>query len=66
MFDSFGLDKNDVESAKFSWTNIPKWFVGRAAFVAWWVLQHVKGYKHLDTKIYNNESISGKINTVHP
>jgi hypothetical protein len=41
--------------------NCIKRIVARDGFVAWWILQHVKGYKHLDTKIINNESFSGTL-----
>ena len=61
MYDSFGLDKHDVHTSDYKESKL-KWLLGRMGFIAWWVLQHVKGYKHLDTKIYNNETISGKIN----
>ena len=59
MYDSFGLDSDDVKS--FGSKSVFKKIGFKLSFIAWWVLKHVKGYKHLDTKIYNNEVISGTI-----
>lgn len=35
--------------------------VAEDGFIAWWILQHVSGYKHLETKIINNESFSSTL-----
>lgn len=61
MYDEFGLDKHDIHTADFH-NSFGKWFFGKISFIAWWVLQHIKGYKPLNTKIYNNETISGTVN----
>jgi hypothetical protein len=59
MYDTFGLDDEDVKN--FGEQNIFKKVGAKLGFIAWWVLQHVKGYKHLNTKIFNDETISGTL-----
>jgi hypothetical protein len=59
MYDSFGLDTDDVKY--FRSHNFFLRIGFKLGFIAWWMLQHVKGYKHLDTKIYNNETLSGTV-----
>ncbi len=59
MYDSFGLDTKDVNN--FGRNNVFKRVTFKLGFIAWWILQHVKGYKHLDTQIYINETLSGTI-----
>ncbi len=67
MFDSFGLDAPDV--LNFGKDDPKTGFFKRAGlwlkrqikggFAAWWILQHVRGYRHLNTEIINNETING-------
>jgi len=42
-------------------TNKAKWFFGQMALIAWWELQHVKGFKHVDTKFFYNETDTGSL-----
>jgi RHS repeat-associated protein len=60
MYDSFGLDTQDI----LDLLNHPNIILRKALvsnFIAWWILQHVKGFKHLDVKIENTETISGSL-----
>jgi hypothetical protein len=67
MFDSFGLDTPDIlnfgkADPKAKWyQKVGLWLKRqiKGGFAAWWILQHVRGYKHLNTEIINNETIKG-------
>ena len=53
MEDGFGLDVHDVDSKGGL----------HPGFMAWWLLQHTRGYKPFTTKMEVTTTISGNINS---
>jgi hypothetical protein len=52
--DWFGMDNNDVDKYQY----VP--YIGNG-FAAWWLLQHTRGYKPLETKISCAVTLSGNL-----
>lgn len=51
LYDHFGLDRPDLE----------KIYVDLAGFRAWFILQHIRGYRPFITVMENDFDINGKI-----
>jgi hypothetical protein len=51
LWDHFGLDLNDIRKFNF-------W----AGFRAWFILQHLRGYKPFITKVQFEKTFTGNIN----
>jgi hypothetical protein len=55
LWDHFGLDKPDMEKIH---NLVP---IAAEAFICWFILQHLRGYKPFVTKITFERSFSGDI-----